>query len=380
MNYSQRYQNIPPYLFFKLEEQVSEMRRKGVDVINLGIGDPDLPPPKSLTDAIKKHIDESDTHFYSTSRGELQVRQGIAEWFKGRFGAELDPASEVAVTIGSKEALANFSRAYVNPADFVGVPDPGYPVYANSATILNDANVKYIPLLKENGFLPRFEDCEGVKLLFLNYPNNPTGAVADDTWWWKMGDWADSHPETVVVHDDAYSEMTFGDYHAPSLLQYTKNCIEFHSLSKLFNCTGYRIGFAVGRKDYIEGLVKIKSQLDSGAPLIMQRAMVDCLKTYKGAIPPKEVLEFRTIYSRRRKIVEEGLIKLGYIVHISPATFYIWFDTGMDDMAFLDKILEVGVVCTPGSGFGMKGKGYARITATVPENRLEESIARLDRI
>ena len=356
------------------------MRKKGADIISLGIGDPDLPPPRMLIDAVKKHVEEEDTHFYSVSRGNAGVRQGIAQWFKGRFDVELDPDIEVMVTIGSKEGLANFSRAFVDPGDKVGVPNPGYPVYGNGAVILNDGIVQDVPLLKENGFMPRLEDFEGCKIGFFNIPNNPTGAVAPDDYWGKMAEWIDSHPETVMIHDDAYSEMTFGDYRSPSLMQYTRNAIEFHSLSKLFNCTGYRIGFAVGRKDLIDGLVKVKSQLDSGAPLFIQRAAVDCLLSYNGITPPPEVIDIRDIYARRKKIVEDGLEKLGYIVHRSPATFYTWFETGEDDSVWCEKALAQGLVITPGSGFGTAGKGYARITATQPEARLEEALERIGRM
>ena len=380
MLYSKRLQNIPPYLFAKLEDKTQELRKKGVDIISLGIGDPDLPPPKMLTDAVKRHIDEEDTHFYSVSRGNAGVRKELAEWFQRRFAVEMDPDTEVMVTIGSKEALANFSRAFVNPGDKVGVPNPGYPVYGNGAVILNEGIHHDIPLLKENGFLPRLKDFEGCKVVFINYPNNPTGAIAPESFWRELTDWIEAHPETIVVSDNAYIEMTFGDYQAQSLMQFTKNAIEFHSLSKLFNCTGYRIGFAVGRKDLIDGLVKIKSQLDSGAPLFIQRAAVDCLLSYNGATPPQEVLDNRDIYARRKKLVEEGLEKLGYKVYRSPATFYTWFETGMDDSLWCDKALEQGLVITPGSGFGSAGKGFARITSTQPESRLEEALARLGRM
>jgi len=380
MLYSQRLQNIPPYLFAKLEDKTVELKNRGVDIINLGLGDPDLPPPKMFTEAVKKHIDEADTHFYSVSRGNAAVRKGLAQWFKGRYNVELDPDAEVIVTIGSKEGLANFSRAFIDPGDKVGVPDPGYPVYGNAAVILNEGAAQDMPLLKENGFLPKLKDLEGCKIAFINYPNNPTGAIAPESFWKELTDWIETHPETIVVHDHAYSEMTYGGYSAPSLLQYTHNAIEFHSLSKLFNCTGYRIGFAVGRKDLIDGLVKIKSQLDSGAPLFIQRAAVDCLLTYKGVQPPPEVLEIRLVYARRKSLVEDGLEKLGYKVHCSPATFYTWFETGEDDNFWCDKALKQGVVITPGSGFGRAGKGYARITATQPDARLEEALARLAKI
>jgi len=380
MLYSQRLQNIPPYLFAKLEDKTQALKKQGMDIISLGIGDPDLPPPKMFTEAVKRHIDEADTHFYSVSRGNFAVRKGLAQWFRGRFNVELDPDSEVMVTIGSKEGLANFSRTIVDPGDKVAVANPGYPVYGNAAVILNDGIAQDLPLLKENGFLPRLEDMEGCKLVFLNYPNNPTGAIAPESFWKDLTAWIESHPETVIVHDHAYSEMTYEGYSAPSLMQYTRNAIEFHSLSKLFNCTGYRIGFAVGRKDLIDGLVKIKSQLDSGAPLFIQRAAVDCLLTYNGAVPPQEVLNIRQIYARRKKLVEDGLETMGYKVHRSPATFYTWFETGKDDSVWCDKALKQGIVITPGSGFGSAGKGYARITATQPEARLEEALLRLGKI
>ena len=380
MNYSTRLNNLPHYLFAKLEDKMVELRSKGVDLINLGIGDPDLQPPDFFKDAIKRHIDDEDAHFYSTARGNAQVRRGIAEWFAGRFGVALDPETEIGVTIGSKEGLANFSRAYVNPGDKVGVPEPGYPVYGNSASIMNDGEVVRVPLLPENKFLPELDKFEGCRLIFVNYPNNPTGAVAGEDFYRKLGEWAEAHPETVVCHDTAYAEMTYGDYTAPSIMQFTREAIEFHSLSKTFNATGYRIGFAVGKKEYIDGLVKVKSQLDSGAPLFVQRAAVDALKTYKGAQAPKEIMEFREIFAKRRIIIEEGLTKLGYKVFTSPATFYVWFDAGGDDMEFLEKTLSVGVVITPGSGFGEAGKGYARIAVTMPEARLEEALDRLSRM
>lgn len=348
--------------------------------MNLGIGDPDLQPPKFFTDALKKHLDDPDAHLYSISRGNRDVRKDIAEWFKGRFGVELDPEREIAITIGSKEALANFSRAIVNPGDMVGVPEPGYPVYGNAASVMNDGRVKRIPLLPENSFLPRIDDFTGCRLAFVNYPNNPTGAIAGKNFYRELADWMAENPETVIVHDAAYSEMTFSPEATPSILQFTRSAIEFHSLSKTFNATGYRVGFAVGRKEYIDGLVKVKTQLDSGTPLFIQRAAVDCLKTYRGAVPPPEVFEFRETYARRKKLVEERLQRLGYKVYSSPATFYVWFDTGGDEMEFLDKVLAVGVVVTPGRGFGEAGRGFARIAVTMPEERLEEAMERIGKI
>jgi LL-diaminopimelate aminotransferase len=380
MIYSQRLNSLPPYLFAGLEEKTEELRRQGVDMINLGIGDPDLQPPKFLIDALKLHLNDPDAHLYSTSRGNKEVCKGIAEWFRGRFKVELDPDTEIVVTIGSKEGLANFSRAIVNPGDKVGVPDPGYPVYGNAASVMNEGVVKPIPLLPEDGFLPRLDDLEGCRLVFINYPNNPTGALANRDFYERLAFWMDEHPDTVVAHDSAYSEMTFDQATQPSILEFTRNAIEFHSISKTFNATGYRMGFAVGRREYIDGLVKVKTQLDSGAPLFIQRAAVDSLKTYNGPIPPAEVLECHKIYARRKKLVERGLTELGYQVFPSLATFYVWFRIPGDEDVWLERALNLGVVITPGMGFGQYGRGFARIAVTVPEERLIEAIERIREI
>lgn len=381
MTYSQRIQNLPPYLFARLEAAASEKRRAGVDVIDLGIGDPDLQPPGFLLEALKRYLDDLDAHLYPIGRGDLKVRGAVADWFKGRFEVELDPETEIAMTIGSKEALANFSRAFVDPGDMVGVPDPGYPVYGNAATILNGGRAKSIPLLPENGFMPAIELFEGTRLAFVNYPHNPTGAVGSIEFYQRLGEWADNHQETVVAHDAAYSEMTFGDYIHPSILNFTRNAIEFHSLSKTFNATGYRVGFAAGKREYIEGLLKVKTQLDSGVPRFIQRAAAECLKSYRGKTPPIEIVEFRGIYQRRKSLVEERLRKMGYEVFTSPATFYVWFKVGGDDMKFSDKALEQGgVVVTPGRGFGEYGKGFARIAVTTTGERLEEAMERIAKI
>jgi LL-diaminopimelate aminotransferase len=214
-------------------------------------------------------------------------------------------------------------------------------------------------------------------MLFVNYPNNPTGAVATDHFWQQLADFADTHPETIVVHDHAYSEMTFGDYTAPSALEYSRNILEMHSLSKVFNATGFRIGFAVGRADIISGLVKAKAQIDSGAPLMIQRAMADGLKGWRGAEPPPEVHEIRRIYGERRAYTEQALAPLVDKVTNSPATFYVWARVGDDEMPFVDRCLSRDVVVTPGSGFGMEGKGYIRLALTQPLDRIKEAMNRI---
>jgi LL-diaminopimelate aminotransferase len=375
--YSNRVTSIPPYLFADLEKKVSAKIAAGRDVINLGIGDPDLPPPESFTRAVQAHVADPDAHFYPTSQGDPLVRAAIAKYFEGRFGVELDPATQICDVLGGKEGLSSLGRVYVNPGDEVAVPSPGYPVYANGITTLCDARVRVLPLKAATGFLPDLALAEGCRMLFVNYPNNPTGAIAPASFWKKLADFADTHPETVVCHDHAYSEMTFGGYVAPSLLQFTRNAVEMHSLSKVFNATGFRIGFAVGRADIIAGLVKVKTQIDSGAPLFIQRAMADGLAGYIGQEPPMAVKKNREVYGERRILAERELEKLGLEVTKSPATIYVWARVGKDELAFVERALEHDVMLTPGRGFGEEGIGYIRLALTQPAERIAEALHRL---
>ncbi|RPH96590.1 aminotransferase class I/II-fold pyridoxal phosphate-dependent enzyme [candidate division KSB1 bacterium] len=375
--YASRLSALPPYLFADLEKKTAEKIAAGRDVINLGIGDPDLPPPGYFTRSLQMHVADPDAHFYPTSRGDPDVRKAIARFFKGRFGVDLDPESQICVVLGGKEGLSSLGRAYVNPGDIVAVPSPAYPVYAQGITALCDAQTQVMPLKSENGFLPDLNLAEGVRALFVNYPNNPTGAVATEFFWEQLADFADTHPETLVCHDHAYSEMTFGDYIAPSLLQYTKNCVEMHSLSKVFNATGFRIGFAAGRADIISGMVRVKTQIDSGAPLFIQRAMADGLLSYRGTEPPPEVEKIRRVYGERRVYAEKALALLGLDVTHSEATFYVWVRVGDDEMPFVERALDHDVVVTPGRGFGAEGIGYIRLALTQPLPRIEEALHRL---
>ncbi|HEY3296591.1 MAG TPA: aminotransferase class I/II-fold pyridoxal phosphate-dependent enzyme [bacterium] len=377
LDYAHRLNTLPPYLFADLERKVSEKIARGKDVINLGIGDPDLPPPSSFTESLQRHTADPDAHFYSSSRGDGEVRQAIAHYFAGRFHVELDSDTQICVVLGGKEGLSSLGRAYVNPGDEVAVPSPAYPVYAQGITALCDGRVRTLPLRAEHQFLPEIAQAEGARMFFVNYPNNPTGAIAPDSFWHKLADFADTHKETVVCHDHAYSEMTFGSYVAPSFLQFTNNAVEMHSLSKVFNATGFRIGFAVGREDIIAGLVKAKTQIDSGAPLMIQRAMADGLLRYNGMEPPPEVREIRLTYGERRTFAERALSSLGLDVTYSPATFYVWARVGQDEMPFVEHALERDVVITPGRGFGPEGVGYVRLALTQPLHRIQEALHRL---
>lgn len=378
--YAKRIERLPLYLFADLERKVEAKRRAGVDVISLGIGDPDLPPPQFIVDAVKTHLEDPACHGYPTSRGERRIREAIARWMKGRFDVEVDPDTEVCVTVGSKEGLSNLSRAFVNPGEKVAATNPGYPVYRQSASLLNDAENVMLPLTKQNAFLPDLKLAAGCRMFFFGYPNNPTGAIAPDMFWKGAAMLADTHPETIVVSDHAYCEMTYDDYRSPSLLQFTRNAVEFHSMSKVFNMTGYRVGFAVGRRDIIAGLEKVKSNLDSGTPMWIQEAMKEGLGRYKGATPPKEVKENLAVYKKRRDLMIEGLRKLGFQVEPPKGTFYLWVDVGGDEGPFCDKALDAGVVLTPGRGFGEYGKGFVRIALTQPKERLRMCLERLEKV
>jgi LL-diaminopimelate aminotransferase len=344
------------------------------------VGDPDLQPPQFFVDSVKRHLNEPDVHLYPTSQGDRAVREVIAKFFAGRYGVELDPDKEIAVVIGSKEGLANLTRAFVNPGDTVAVPSPCYPVYSGAGTILNEGVVRNLFLIPERKMLPNLSDAQGARLVFLNYPNNPTGAEAPVSFFQEVADFAEDNPKTAVVHDAAYAEMTFGGAKSASLLQFTKNAIEFHSMSKTLNATGFRIGFAVGHPDLIKGMVRIKAQLDSGAPLFIQRAMADALEQYRDTTPPEEIRESQAIYGKRRTLFEDGLERLGYPVHRSKATFYIWFQVQGDDAVFVEKALERGVVLTPGRGFGEGGIGWVRATMTQPEKQLEKALELLSKL
>jgi LL-diaminopimelate aminotransferase len=378
--YAKRIERLPLYIFADLERKVAAKRKAGVDIISLGIGDPDLPPPEFIVESVKEHLKDPACHGYPTSRGEKRIREAVARWMQGRFGIEVDPESEVCVTVGSKEGLSNLSRAYVNPGEKVAACNPGYPVYRQSASLLNDAENVMLPLTKANGFLPNLDMVKGCRMFFFGYPNNPTGAIAPEMFWKSVAMLADKQPETVVVSDHAYCEMTYDDYRSPSLLQHTRNAVEFHSMSKVFNMTGYRVGFAVGRKDYIAGLEKVKSNLDSGTPMWIQEAMAEGLGRYNGKEPPKEVRENLAVYRRRRDLMVAGIRALGLKLEPPKGTFYLWVDVGGDEGKFCEKALDVGVVLTPGRGFGEHGGGFVRIALTQPDERLKESLERLEKV
>jgi LL-diaminopimelate aminotransferase len=375
-----RVKRLPSYLFAEIEKTMKEKKAQGVDLISLSIGDPDLPPPQVVIDALKEEATNLKNHNYSLSQGEPDFREAVASWFKKRFRVDLEQ-DEVIALLGSKEGLANIARAFVNAGDCVFVPDPSYPVYNNGSTILNDGIPVLMPLLQENGFKPDFDalNPEKVKMMFLNYPNNPTSATVDKKFLKHTVEFAREN-NVILCYDNAYSEITFDGYKAPSILEIdgAKDvAIEFHSLSKTFNMTGDRIAFAVGNKQLISGLAKVKSQIDSGPPVYIQNVAAKALASYKSAEPPDFLKKNNGIYAERRDLLIDRLCKLGFMCEKPKATFYVWLNCGSSSIEFAAKLLDAGVVVTPGVGFGAHGESYVRFSLTQPKERIIEASKRI---
>lgn len=378
-----RVKRLPPYLFAELEKIISEKKQQGVDLISLSIGDPDLPPPLFVLEALKEESANPKNHNYSFSQGEPYFREAVAEWYKRRFGVDLDPKKEVIALIGSKEGIANFSKAFVNPGDKVLVPDPAYPVYVNGSTLLSDGIPVPMPLLEENDFKPDLEslNLSDIKMVFLNYPNNPTGSVMTKSELKAIVDLA-REKNVILCYDNAYSEIAFDGYKAPSILEVDgamEIAIEFHSCSKTFNMTGDRIGFAVGNSELIEGLVKVKSQIDSGPPVYIQKVAAKALQSYINGEPPEYLRWVNRVYAERRDTLLKGLRAVGLEVRKPLATFYVWAKCGGSSIEFASRLLDAGVIVAPGIGFGKYGEGYVRFSITQPKERIEEVCERIRR-
>ncbi len=380
-SFSERLRKLPPYLFVELDRLKAEVVARGVDVIDLGVGDPDLPTPPHIVKAAQEAVQKPENHHYPSSVGMKAFREAAARWFEQRFGVPLDPDQEVVTLIGSKEGIAHFPLAFVDPGDVVLVPTPSYPVY-HIGTLFAGGETYYLPLLPENNFLPDLrslpkEVLDKAKILWLNYPNNPTAAVAELKFFSEVVAFAREH-RLIVAHDAAYTEIYFDDYRPPSILQVEgakEVAVEFHSLSKTYCMTGWRIAFAVGNKDLVAGLTKVKNNVDSGAFQAIQEAGIAALSGDQGCVE-----EFRKIFARRRDVVVEGLKKLGLEVESPKATFYVWarVPERYTSADFAAKLLqEAGIVVTPGHGFGEPGEGFFRIALTVDQERLQEALQRI---
>ena len=381
---SRRIQALPPYLFAELDRKKREVRSKGMDIIDLGVGDPDHPTPKFIIDAMKREVEVPANHQYPSYEGLPEFRAAAARWYKERFGVALDPGNEVVALIGSKEGIAHFPLAFVDPGDVVLIPDPGYPVY-HIATMFAGGKSHFMPLLRENGFLPRLDRIPAgvlakAKILFLNYPNNPTSAIADRKFYKEVLAFAEEH-DLIVAHDVAYTEIYFDGFKPMSILELPgakKRCIEFHSLSKTYNMTGWRIGFAVGNPDLVGGLGKVKTNVDSGVFQAVQGAAIAALGSGESA-----TRQIRWTYQERRDVLLPGLRALGLDPVTPAATFYVWIPVpeGYTSASFSTHLLtKAGIVTTPGNGFGKSGEGYIRIALTKEKERIREALDRMKRI
>jgi len=380
---AKRLSDLPPYLFAEIDRMKQEAIRNGVDIINLGIGDPDLPTPPHIVEALAAGGRDAANHQYPSYEGMLAFRTAAAEWYRGRFGVSLDPNTEVLSLIGSKEGIGHIPLAFIDPGDVVLAPDPGYPVY-QAGTAFAVGAVHYLPLTAGRKFLP---DLDGIpadvlrraRILWLNYPHNPTAAVAPRSFFEQAVAFARRH-NLILCHDIAYSEIYFDGERPESLLTIdgAKDvAVEFHSLSKTYNMTGWRIGFAVGCAEILAGLGRIKTNLDSG---IFQAVQVAGIAALTG--PQDCVEEHRRIWQRRRDAFVKGLRELGCPLELPKASFYVWIPVpgGQNAKGFAAKVLqECGIVTTPGTGFGKAGEGYIRATLTTDVKRLEEAVDRLRR-
>ncbi len=380
---AERIKKLPPYLFAEIDKKIREALNKGVDVIKLGIGDPDMPTPEYVIDRMLTEVTLPRNHCYPPDEGLQEFREAVSRFYEKRFQVKLDPETEVVPLIGSKEGIAHISACFVNPGDLNLVPDPGYPVYA-IGTLFAGGEVYRMPLLEDNDYLPDLtkipeETAARGKLMFLNYPNNPTGAVSTREFFQEVVEFARKN-DIIVCHDGAYMDIAFEGYKPISFLEVPgarEVGIEFGSLSKPFNMTGWRVGYAVGSADVLEGLYRYKTNIDSGNFKAVQYAGVEALD---NPAAQEHISRMQQTYQKRRDVVVKALQEAGWPYVKPQASFYVWAPvpkgyTSQDFVAFiLDK---TGVVVTPGRGFGEYGEGYFRIALTVEVERLQEAMDRI---
>jgi LL-diaminopimelate aminotransferase len=380
--YADRIKNLPPYLFAAIDKAKQEARARGVDVIDLSVGDPDLPTPAHIVEALRQAAEDTSNHQYPSYEGKLTFRTAVADWYKRTFNVDLDPRNEVLTLIGSKEGIAHAPLAFINPGDVALIPDPAYPVY-RTATAFAGGEPVIMPLLKENKFLPDLEAIPAdvarrAKIMFLNYPNNPIGATADRSFFQELVDFAREY-NIIVMHDNPYSEIYYEGQRSLSLLEIdgAKDvAVEFHSLSKTYNMTGWRIGSVVGNSEVVAGIGKIKSNIDSGTFGAVQDAGIAALRS-----PDRVVDDIRKIYQHRIEILYQALRDLGLELEKPRATLYLWAWVGGSSIQYAERLLEkTGIVATPGLGFGKYGEGYIRFSITQQTKRIEEAVVRLEKM
>jgi len=381
MHFALRVQQLPPYLFAEISRKIAAKRAQGVEVISFGIGDPDLPTPPHVIDALKRAAEVPANHRYPESDGLPELREAINEWYGRRFGVTFNPAKEILPLIGSKEGIGHVSLCFIDPGDTALIPDPGYPVYA-AGTLFAGGQAYELPLEEESGWLPDLEAIPAdvahrARVIWINYPNNPTGAIADVAFFERVISFARKY-DVMVLHDLAYSDVTFDGYQPPSFMQVPGAIdvgIEFNSLSKTYNMTGWRIGMAVGNPEMIDALARVKSNLDSGIPQAIQQMGIAAIRG-----PQDAVAEHNVIYQRRRDRVVQALRDLGLRCSAPKASLYIWakIPEGETSIGFAGRLLDdTGVVVTPGVGYGSQGEGYVRLSLTTPDEDVDEGLRRL---
>jgi len=380
--FSRRMDDLAPYLFAEMERKIAEKRQSGVDVISLGIGDPDLPTPPYIVEEMQRQVADPSNHRYPSNWGLAEYGEAAAGFYERRFGVDIDPQKEFFPLLGAKEGLAHACWAILDPGDLALVPDPGYPVYSGGSLIVG-AEVRYLRLRPEKGFLADLdevspEEAERAKVLFIGYPNNPTAAIIEDDFFERVVAFAKKY-DVAVIHDNAYSELTYDGYVAPSFLAApgAKDVgVEFFSFSKPFNMTGWRLGFAVGNRDILAQLWRLKTNLDSGVFDALQRTGAFILNG-----PWDSVTEMCDIYRRRRDLLADALTSVGVQVPRPRGTIYMWIPVpaGYTSASFSEHVLEqAGVVVTPGSGYGPAGEGFIRLSLTTPDERIAEAVDRIE--
>jgi LL-diaminopimelate aminotransferase len=381
---SKKLQSLPPYLFLEIDKAKRKARAEGRDIIDLGVGDPDLPTPRYIIEALYQAAQDPVNHRYALDQGMPALRRAIEGWYKRRFNINLNPDSEILPLIGSKEGIAHFPLAFLNQGDISLVPDPCYPPY-KGGTILAGGKPYLLPLLERNDFLPDlkripFTVRKRAKIIFVNYPNNPTSATAQKDFYSELIEFARKN-RIIIISDLAYSEMSYDGYKPVSMLQLEgakEVVVEFHSLSKTYNMTGWRIGWACGNEKLIAALAKVKSNIDSGIFSAIQLAGIAALDG-----PQEHIRNMCNTYQERRDLLLKGLTSLGYDFRVPKATFYVWIKVPrpMDSIKFAGVVLDkANIVVTPGVGFGKYGEGYFRMALTVNKERMEEALTRLKKV
>ena len=381
MRFAKRIEQLPPYLFVEISRKIAQKRAEGIDVVTFAIGDPDMPTPAHILDRLHRASQDPPNHRYPESEGLPELRRAVARWYDERFGVALNPDTEVLPLIGAKEGIGHAALCFIDPGDVALVPDPGYPVYS-VGTMFAGGECHWMPLLEENDWLPDLkaipaEIADSSKALWINYPNNPTGAIAGDSFFDEVVEFAKRH-DVPVLHDAPYTEVAYDGYRPRSFLESpgAKDVgIEFHSLSKSYNMTGWRIGMAVGNAEMINALMRVKSNLDSGIPQAIQHAAIEALDG-----PQDCIAEHNLVYQGRRDRVVEALRQLGLQVVVPRASLYVWakLPPGWKSGAFCALLIEEkAIVVTPGAGYGRYGEGYIRLSLTIAEEQLQKGLQRL---